>query len=143
VGVSTSTTAAESGFRRNILLRGALAIPLLYVVLDRLPIHWEHAFASGQALDYYVVNGLLYGIPIAVWGLALVLLIVGSTNWIAWAVVCVGGCAVAVYGLLAVLESEPHLNSALAFGLYAAVLGLWQLLADRSKAGHTAPGPAA
>jgi len=126
-----SIAAAQGGLRRSILLRVLLAMPLLYVLLERLQIRWEYAFASDQALDYYVVNGLLFGVPIAVWLLAFVLLVVGTANRVLWAVVCVGGFATTAYGLLFVFDGELRLNAAVAFGLYAALLGLWQLLSRR------------
>jgi hypothetical protein len=131
--VSISATAVDGGLRRSIVLRAALALPLLFVFLDNLPGHWGWIFPSGQALDFYVVNGLLYGIPMAVWALTLVLLVVGSTNRILWVVVCVGGMATAIYGLLFVFEVEPRLNADVAFGFYAALLGLWQLLSRRGR----------
>jgi hypothetical protein len=127
-----SITAAEGGSRRSILLRTALAMPLLYVVLQSLRIHWAlWSSPPGQARDFYLINGLLLGIPIAVMGLALVLLVVGTVNRILWVVVCVGGFAVAAYGLRYEFDGEIRLSADTAFGLYVALLGLWQLLSRR------------
>ena len=123
---------AASGFRSNPLLRAALAMPLLYVILHQLPGRWEWVFPGGQAPDFYLITGLLFGIPLAVWGLALALLVIGSVNRVLWGVVCVGGFAITAYGLLFVFEVELRFNPGVAFGLYAALLGLSQLFSPRA-----------
>jgi len=131
--VSIWSSAADGLLRRDILLRVTLAVPLLYVLLRALPPHWSWVFPSDQALDFYVVNGLLFGIPIAVWVLALVLLLVGSVSRILWTTVCVGGFAIAIYGLLSLFDGYLRLNPDLAFGIYAVLLGLWQSLERRGR----------
>lgn len=131
MGISVS--AADRDVRPSIVLRAALAMPLLYILLRTPHAHWSWMFPSGQASDFYAINGLLYAIPIAVWCAALVLLAVGSGNRVAWVVLGIGGGLVALYGLLAVLRVETSLNSYLAFGTYVLLLALWQLLGRRDR----------
>ncbi len=147
--LSVSAPVASRDLRRSRLLRAALAMPLLYVLLRSLPGHWDWVFPSGQATDFYAVNGLLFFIPIVLWCLALVLLALGSANRIAWVVVVVAGALVAAYGLLAELglrALDPgllaqlrihELNADLAFGLYVAFLGAWQLTARGERTRST------
>ena len=135
---------------RSRLLRAALAMPLLYVLVRSLPRHWSWVFPSAQATDFYAVNGLLFFIPIAVWGLALVLLAVGSRSRIAWAVALVASALVATYGLLGELSIRAldpgllaqlrihELNPYVAFGVYVVLLGAWQL---SERSGRRRPGP--
>lgn len=127
----SSSPAGGRGLGRDVLLRAALAMPLLYVLLDSVHVlTFTTAYEPGQAFSYYLVSGLLDGIPIAIWSLALALLVLGTNNTVAWAVVCVGGLAVSVYGLLYFLD-DGRLNALLAFGLYAVLLALWALLQKR------------
>ncbi len=128
-------------------------MPLLYVLLRFLPRHWDWVFPPDQATDFYAVNGLLFFIPIVLWCLALVLLLLGSANRIAWVVVVVAGALVAAYGLLVELSIRAldsgllaqlrihELNSDLAFGLYVALLGAWELTGrdERTRGLKTEP----
>jgi hypothetical protein len=122
VGVSNP---AERRVLRSPLLRATLAMPLLYGVLVSLP---PGRFDS-------LIADLLHWFPVAIWSLALVLLLLGGANRTLWRVVCVGGVAVAAWGILLVvvwavdgLAVWPHdyLNEDLVFGLYLALLGLLQ-----------------
>ena len=113
-------------------------MPLVYVLyglFDRLHSHWDGAFPTAQAGDFYIVTGLLWGIPIAIWSLALVLVLIGTANRALWATVCVGGFAIAAYGALVDFDVGLglNLNPVVAFGLYAGLLGLWQLLWRRGR----------
>jgi hypothetical protein len=127
---ASSSLAGGRGLGRDILLRAALVMPLLYVVLFSIHDLTSVTSEPGQAFSYYLVNGLLAGIPIAIWGLAVVLLVLGTNNAVAWAIVCVGGVAVSVYGLLYFLD-DGRLNALLAFGLYVVLLALWTVLHKR------------
>ena len=147
VSAPVSSAAAQS------LLRAALAVPLLYVLLQSLPSHWAWVFPSDQATDFYAVNGLLFFIPIVVWCVSLVLLLLGSGSRVAWAVVVIGGALITAYGLLAELSVHAldsgllawlhvhELNSYLTFGLYVALLGAWQLMlrGKRTRRSKTEP----
>jgi hypothetical protein len=151
--LSASAPVASRNEWRSPLLRAALAVPLLYVLFQSLPRHWSWVFPSDQATGFYAVNGLLFFIPIVVWCLALVLLALGSANRIAWVVAVVAGALVAAYGLLAefsvsaldsglLAQLRIHsLNSYLAFGLYVALLGAWQLTGrgERTRGTMTEP----
>ena len=144
--LNISAPVTSRDVRSSPLLRAALAMPLLYVILRSLPGHWSWVFPSDQATDFYAVNGLLFFIPVAIWCLALVLLLLGSGSRAAWTVAVVGGALIAAYGLVAELgfraqesgllaELRVHeLNSHLAFGLYVALLGAWQLKARGERA---------
>ena len=136
--MSVSTSAADRGcLWRSRFLRAALALPLLYVLhdlVDRLFSHWNWAFPAAQSGRFYLVTGLLWVIPIATWGLALGLLLIGVANRPLWAAVCVGGLAIAAYGALLEFDlSLGLMNPLMVFGLYAGLLGLWQLLWRRGR----------
>ena len=133
----------RGGMGHDVLLRAALVMPLLYVILRSVHVFASSASQAGEAFSYYLVNGLLDGVPIAVWGLALVLLVLGTEKMLAWAVVCVGGFAVSAYGLLGFLEVGRRLNMVLAFGLYVALFGLWKVLQKRRTDEPSDPEPEA
>ena len=124
--MSVSASAGRRRVRRNLLRRAALAIPLLYMLLVCL----EYRPRSASL----VVGVVRLWFPAAIMGLALVILLVGSANRTLWRVVCGGGFVVAAYGVCldVVWASGPpggridYLNEYLAFGLYAAFLGLLQ-----------------
>lgn len=102
--MNVSSTTADGRLWGNRLLRVVLAAPLLYVLyvtFHNLGSHWDWSFPAGQTPSFYLVTGALRSIPIAIWGLALLLLIVGTPNRVLWAVVCVGGCAIAAMVVLA------------------------------------------
>jgi len=97
----------------------------------------------GRLFSYYLVNGLLDGVPIAsgVWPSC-------CSFWArrrCWPgpVVCVGGFAVSAYGLLGFLEVGRRLNMVLAFGLYVALFGLWKVLQKRRTDEPSDPEPEA
>jgi hypothetical protein len=130
VGASIAP-ADQAGVGSDVLLRAALAMPLLYVVPRAVHALTSTSVVGGQAFGYYLVSGILAGIPVAVWGLALLLLVLGTGNRLAWAVVCIGGVAVSAYGLLALLDVPRQLNDVLAFGLYVTLVSLWRIVLKR------------
>jgi len=143
VTMDASTACTERGGRQDILLRAVLAMPLVYIVFDWFPFFAREMSKTGRAHKSYLIASLLDGIPLAVWVLALVLLVLDTDNLSAWTAVGLGGLAVSVYGLLFFLEVDHELNRFLAFGLYTVLLSLWEVLGRRRAKAYTpsAPGP--
>jgi hypothetical protein len=124
-------------------LRAALVVPLFYII-SRFAFSLSRVLGEdGQSLTYYLVGGLLQGLPIVVWGTALVLLIAGLDMRPAWAFVSLGGLAVCIYGLVSALSLGVETESAwgfvlvrfdatLVFGLYVTLIAVWRLKQRRA-----------